>query len=134
MKLNLTDFPRKAQFPLMLASGTLPVMALILLYNAPAFWHTLSLFIPAYLLIAWLCLMIPGRIRVFAGVLGCAMLMALGFYQLPILHSISLAGQGTLRVSQSALTLLIPFLLCFLLLYGLQIAAWPREREIPFNW
>lgn len=134
MKPSLSDFPRKSQFPLLIAAGTLPLMALIILHNAPQAVSALAVLVPAYVLLAWLCLLLPGKIRLPAGVLSCAALLFAGLRLLPVLTSISLNGGNTMRVSQSAFALLAPLLLCAFLLHGLQFAAWPREQEIAFNW
>lgn len=134
MKLHTTDFPRKSQFPLMLALGMLPVCAAIILHNAPEALPALAYLIPAYLLSAWLCLLLPGKLRIPAALLFCAGILLLGLYTLPITNAISPVDRTTVHVSQSALCLLVPLMLCALLMYSLQFAAWPRDREIAFNW
>ena len=80
MKLHTADFPRKSQFPLMLALGMLPVCAAVILHNAPEALPALAYLIPAYLLSAWICLLLPGKLRLPAALLFCAGILLLGFY------------------------------------------------------
>ena len=124
MKLNTTDFLRKSQFPPMIALAALPVFTIIVLQNVPEVFPALGVLLPAYVLCAWLCMLIPGKVRLPAGLIACAGLIALSLRLLPITHD----------VGQSVLCAFIPLALCGLLLYSLQFAAWPREKEIPFNW
>lgn len=132
--LNTTDFLRKSQFPPMIVLAVLPVFTIIVLQNAPEAFPALGVLLPAYVLCAWLCMLIPGKVRLPAGLIACAGLMFLGLRLLPIAQSVSQTDAASLSVSQGALCTLIPLALCGLLLYGLQFAAWPREQEIPFNW
>jgi len=134
VKLNTTDFPRKAQFPLMLALGTLPAFVLIVVNNAPEALSALCLLMPAYVAAAWLCMLLPGKIRIPVGLLFCAGLIALGLRLLPIAQGVSVTESGSLHIGPGAFCILVPALLCALLVYSLQFAAWPREREIAFNW
>ena len=133
MRLNTADFFRKAQFPLLIALGILPLPVWILLHNAPDFLPALALLIPAALAAAWVCILLPGKVRLFGGFSCCAGLCVLSLRTLPILSSAVIAGNA-LRVEPSLLCALVPLLLCTFLLYSLQFAAWPREREIAFNW
>lgn len=133
MKLNRSDFPRKCQFPLLIALGTLPLMALIMLYNLPQATSALTVLIPAYVLLAWLCILLPGKIRLPAGLLSCALLAALSIRVFTIGGSLPVVHGSTMRLDYSVLSLLVPLLLCVFLLYGLQFASWPREKEIEFN-
>lgn len=133
MKLNTSDFARKAQFPLLIVLGMLPLPVCILVQGAPEILCALWLLVPAAVAAAWLCMLLPGKVRLLAGLLGCAGLCAMSLRPLPILSSAAVNG-GTLHVEPRLLYGLIPLLLCAFLLYSLQFAAWPREREIAFNW
>ena len=133
MKLNRSDFPRKCQFPLLIALGTLPLMALIVLYNLPQAISALALLIPAYVVLAWLCILLPGKIRLPAGILSCALLAVLSMRVFTIKGTLPVVNGSTLHLDYSVLALLVPILLCVFLLYGLQFASWPREKEIEFN-
>lgn len=134
MKLNLTDFLRKCQFPPMIALGLLPLPTLLLLQSAPDHLWTLFVLIPTCVLLCWLCMILPGKIRIPCALAGCAAFIALSFHLLPILESLSPSGARSVRIGQGALALFIPLLLCLLLLYSLRFSSWPREREIAFNW
>ena len=134
MKLNTTDFLRKSQFPLMTVLAALPIFTLVLLQNAPDALSALSLLVPLYLLGAWLCMVLPGKVRVPAGLLVCAVLLLLGFRLLPIAHGVSSSASLTLEVQPRIFCIVIPLSLCALLIHSLQFAAWPRSKEIPFNW
>jgi len=89
---------------------------------------------PACVAAAWLCMLLPGKIRLPAALLFCAGLLALSLRLLPIAQGVSISQNGSLHIAPSAFCILVPVLLCALLMYSLQFAAWPREREIAFNW
>ena len=134
MKLNTTDFIRKGQFPLLLALGVMPLCTIIVIQIAPQFIMALPVLLSAYVLLAWLCMLMPGRIRAVCGAIGCACLMLLGLRMLPVIQSVLQVDDSTVAVSDGLFTLPVPILLCALLIYSLQFAAWPKDREIPFNW
>jgi len=120
MKLNLTDFRRKCQFPVMLALAGVPVTVFISAKTIPA---TLSLWwvMPAaYTLLSWLCMVIPGKKRLLAGVLSAVALLALGAAVLP--------------VKENLVLLLGPFAYGLMLLWSLKIAGWNHGQEMPFGW
>lgn len=134
MKLNTSGFLIKCQFPLIIALATAPLMTLVILSNAPSELPALTVLIPAYVLLTWLCMLLPGKIRIAAGALSCALLMLLGLRLLPSGPVVSAVDAYTLSLDQRVFLLIIPFLLCAELLYSLRFAAWPRDREIAFNW
>lgn len=120
MKLNVTDFRRKCQFPLILALAGMPILAFISAKTVP---ETLSLIwvTPlAYVLLAWLCLVIPGKKRLIAGAAGVIVLLALGAAVLP--------------VKESLVLMLGPVLYSVLLLAGLQFSGWQHHQEMSFGW
>ena len=116
MRLNFSDFPRKAQLVLLASSAALPAAAMAAGTAGPAFLTPLALVALSHLLLALLCLTLPGRLRLLAGVLGAGAMVGLG---LPLLWA---AG--------SASVLAMPVLYAILLLALLPMAAWPREREL----
>jgi len=61
------------------------------------------------------------------------LLMLLGLYLLPFSERVYAVDSFTVSLSENVFALFVPILYIALLLYGLPIAAWPREREIPFN-
>ena len=134
MKLNFTNFPRKCQFPLMLALGAMPLCTVVLVQLTVNSIRVLPVFLCAYVLLAWLCMVLPGKLRAAGGLLGCAALLLLGLRLLPVLHSVSAVNSHTIALSDSVFSLALPVLLCALLVYGLQFGAWPKERELSFNW
>lgn len=118
--LKSKDFFRKSQFSLMFALGTLPLAVLILHgFNLDCL-SILWMFPASYVLLAWLCLLLPGKVRLPAALAGSAGLITLGIRVLP--------------VSQQLLVLLLPLLYAVLLLHGLQISGWSREDEIHAGW
>lgn len=134
MKLNASDFGRKCQFPLLLALGALPAALLIALRCAPQTVSLVWAFPAVYVLLAWLCLILPGRVRLPAGLLGAASLMLLGFRLLPIQGGANAVNSYTVALNSNLALLLIPLLFGVLLLCGLRFAALPRDQEIAFNW
>lgn len=118
MKHRFGDLSRKCQFPLLLAFGFMPISSIALIHAAPQAAVSPFLFPMAYALLACICLVVPGRIRVPAGLLGCAALFALGWAALPI--------------RRHPLSLLVPLAYGVLLLAGLRMAALPRNQEISF--
>lgn len=118
--LKSKDFFRKSQFPLMFALGTLPLSVLILHGFAADCLSALWMFPAAYVLLAWLCLLLPGKVRLAAALAGSAGLFALGIYVLPASHQL--------------LVLLLPLMYVMLLLYGLQVSSWSREDEMHAGW
>lgn len=118
--LKSKDFFRKSQFSLMFALGTLPLSVLILHGFAADRLAVLWMFPAAYVLLAWLCLLLPGKVRLLAALAGSTGLFALGFYILP--------------ASQQLLVLLLPLMYVLLLLYGLQVSSWRREDEMHAGW
>lgn len=114
MQLNLKDFRRKCQFPVMLACGTLPLF--ILLVNGFSGQEKVPFVLPytaLYLLIGEICMLVKGKWRIPVGILGAAAMVWAGlklFYTDPY-------------------TMLI--LLCYLalLIVTLPMGGWKREQE-----
>lgn len=107
---------RKFQFPLLIALGTWPVsavgMGLIREDFLPFGW----IFPLAFLTLACIAILVPGKWRLAFCIAGTALLVGAGaaFDQWKVLV-ISLAYSG-------------------MLLWSLEIGGWPREREIPPCW
>lgn len=120
MKLNFTDFRRKCQFPLMLALAGVPVLAFISAKTVPEALSLLWVIPAAYVALAWLCLVIPGKKRLLVGVAGFVALMALGAAVLPVKESLFL--------------LLGPLAYGVVLLWGLKISGWRHDQEMPVGW
>ena len=116
MRLNWADFRRKCQFPLLLAAGTLPIPMLVCALAVPEGVRAALAMMALYVVLAWTCLLIRGKLRLAAGALGAAMLIAVGAASLPI--------------GEAHAALLIPVVYAVLLLSGLQFAGWARGREL----
>lgn len=120
MKWNITDFPRKCQHSLLIAAGTYPAGVLLTAHTAP---EMLTHFWPltvAFVLLAWLCLVIPGKRRLLAGITGAALLTAAGYFLLDI--------------PRHPFLVLLAGMYAFLLLYTLPIGGWTRTRELVPAW
>ena len=117
MPLNGGDFRRKGQFPLLLASGALPLLAMLLIGFAPEKVWLAAVFALALALAGECCLLVRGKGRLWAGLLCCAAMAGLGWWQLP-------AGGAWL----------VP--VCCMGLVGacLPMGGWPREKEPPPFW
>lgn len=119
MKLNTTDFGRKLQHPLLLALGSVPLALIIVLNFAPDRWTRAWCFPAAFVLLAWGCILIPGRKRLAAGVVSAA-LVALQIFILPPRGQIGL--------------LLLAAMNILLLFVSLPIGGWPRHQELNVGW
>lgn len=120
MKLNTTDFLRKCQHPMLIASGTLPIGVLLLLHTAPQALPLLPALAAAYVLLAWGCILVPGKRRMPACVVCAALLTALCLTLLPVASAPALA--------------LLPAALILLLMLSLPIGGWDRARELSPAW
>ena len=79
MPRNGGDFRRKCQFPLMLASGALPLLTMLLIAFAPEKTALAAVFALAFAMTAEVCLLVPGKGRLWAGMAGCAAQAWLGW-------------------------------------------------------
>ncbi len=120
MRLNKTDFLRKAQHPLLLGLASLPVAMLVALSFAPEVFPWCWCFPAAYVLLSWACLLIPGKKRLLGGIAGAAALLAGAILLLPWRTHIVL--------------LLLPVMSIVLLLLTLPIGGWPYNRELAVGW
>lgn len=120
MRLNKTDFLRKAQHPLLLGLASLPVAMLVALSFAPEVFPWFWCFPAAYVLLSWACLLIPGKKRLLGGIAGAAALLAGAILLLPWRTHIVL--------------LLLPVMCIVLLLLTLPIGGWPYNRELAVGW
>ena len=118
MHLNFTDIRRKWQFPVLLATAFAPLPAVILAFLAPGHLLLAWLFPAIYVLLAFPCLVIPGKIRRIYGVGACAVWL---LASVPYI----------LRLSPHMLVLLVPLLYGGLLLALLPMAGYSWEEEPP---
>ena len=112
MLRNGGDFRRKCQFPLMLASGALPLLTMLLIAFAPEKTALAAVFALAFAMTAEVCLLVPGKGRLWAGLAGCAAQAWLGWRLLPP------GGAWVAPVCCMALTGA-----------SLPMGGWPREKE-----
>ena len=117
MKLNTNGFSVKCQHPMLLALALFPLGWLLVTGHAGAERYA-YLFPAAYVLLAEICLLIPGKRRLIAGFLGAAML----------------AGMGAYGAAFGPLMLLFPLVYIVLLLMTLPIGGWDTAREVNLGW
>ena len=120
MRLNTSDFLRKAQHPLLLGLGSLPLSMLLTLSFAPETFRFAWCFPAAYVLLSWACLDIPGKKRVAAGVISAILLVALCGLLLPLTQNFGL--------------ILMPFMYVVLMFLTLPIGGWPYNQELQMGW
>ena len=120
MRLNTSDFLRKAQHPLLLGLGSLPLSMLLTLSFAPETFRFAWCFPAAYVLLSWACLVIPGKKRVAAGVISAILLVALCVLLLPMTKSFGL--------------ILMPLMYVVLMFLTLPIGGWPYNQELQMGW
>lgn len=120
MKWNTTDFLRKAQHPLLVAAGSIPLGVFLVISATPELLGRMLAFPAAFVLLSWGCILLPGRKRLAAGAAGATLLVALGFLLLPAPGKLSL--------------LFLPALYAGLLLAMLPVGGWPRGQELPVGW
>ncbi len=119
MKLNTTDFRRKLQHPLLLALLGFPLTWLMLQGTGAAVLPWVYFFPAAYALLAWACILTPGKRRVLAGFAGAALLAGLGAF------AAKNAGPGVFLPAAMYIGLLFA---------ALPIGGWPREKEMNIGW
>lgn len=116
MKQQFSDFVRKFQYPVLLASMLTPISLVILAIwakGALAYAWTLPV---AYVVCAWVCFIIPGKFRLWVGLFESALLLVLG--RLIAVHT----GSNLILVSASLYTVA--------LLFGLPLAGWSWKQEL----
>lgn len=120
MRLNTNDFLRKAQHPLLMGVGSFPVPMLLTLSFAPDRFRFAWCFPAFFVLLSWLCLLIPGKKRVVAGVVSAAALAALCLTLVPLTNGFALV--------------LLPLMYVVLMFLTLPIGGWPYNRELTMGW
>ena len=118
--MKFSERIRKSQLPLLLALGAygLAVLAFGYLHISLLSYAWLPPFI--YLLLAWISLLLPGKLRVLLGILGTIAL------NLPAL----LLQDDNAR--SAALTITVP--MSALLIWSMRFAGWEREKELSSGW
>lgn len=117
MKLNTNGFSVKCQHPLTLALAFFP-LGWLFINGVDGLARYVYLFPAAYALLAWACVLIPGKWRLLAGLIGAA----------------ALAGMGLSAFVRGPLLLLFPALYIFLLFMTLPIGGWEPRKELNLAW
>lgn len=120
MKLNTTDFRRKMQHPLVLALACFPLVLFLIAQNAPEAITLMWVLPAAYVLLAWLCLLLPGKLRLPGGIVGIAAMIAV------TAAAWSIAAHPVL---------IVPIIVyAVLMLIALPMGRWERGREVGLEW
>lgn len=117
MKLNTTDFRIKLQHPLVLALDFFPVVLFVLAKNAPDALQWMWVLPAAYVLLAWICILMPGKLRLPSGLMGMAAMAALAASVYPLGISVILLG-----------------IYWVAMLIALPMGRWERGRELGLEW
>ena len=117
MKLNTTDFRIKLQHPLVLALDFFPVVLFVLAKNAPDALQWMWGLPAAYVLLAWICILMPGKLRLLSGLMGMAAMAALAASVYPLGISVILVG-----------------IYWVAMLIALPMGRWERGRELGLEW
>lgn len=112
----MRDWIHKLQLAGSLALGSVPVAAVLFAYAAPGVLDWAWVYPAAYLLLTMIGIRIPGRWRLFYGILGIL---------LPVGAGLSLAGAYWLPVLGANL------FYGLLLLWSLTMSRWPLNWELP---
>ena len=117
MKLNTTDFRRKCQHPLLLALAGLPLLLILAINVAPECMGIMCGYLGAWVLLAWGCILIPGKMRLLAGLVSGGLLAGMAAVMFPL--------------QDKPVLLLLPLVHIPLLLAVLPMGGWERSRELP---
>ena len=107
----------RCQLPLMIGCGFLPVPLIICHFWARANLLPWLVAPAAYLLLSFVCMLLPGKWRLAAAIPGLIAMVAAANY--------ALVGETP------GVRILLPALYAGLLLFTLPIAGWERGRELP---
>lgn len=118
--MNTNAFFRKLQHLLLMAAGAYPLAVLATCHAAPEAVGILPVFSLLFLSFGTAGLLLPGRFRSFAAVLGAASMVAAAVLLLP--------------VGQAKLLILLPLGYAVLLFAALPLAGKPLEAELHPAW
>lgn len=117
MKYNPSELMRKAQFPLMIASATIPLVLLLFSIYVPG-WMGLAWLVPVmYVLATFGSFFVPGRIRRNYGLVCMAVIAIVGVRVAIAIHFWWLV--------------FITIAYCLFLFAGLRMASWEWYEELP---
>lgn len=118
MKTSVSARLHRAQFPLLLACVAYVWAYIVGVDMGLAYPYTAQTAI--YLLLAEICLLLPGRVRLIGGCAGAALMIGCSAAMLPVKENLAV--------------MVIPVGLAALLLASLPIAAWPPDKDIKPLW
>lgn len=120
MKLNTKDFLHKMQHPLMLALAGFPLVLFLLVQNAPDAARFMWVLPTAYVLLAWLCLRLPGKLRLPGGVLSIAVMLA--------------ATAAAWPVAEHPVLIVLLVIYAVMMFITLPMGSWEHGREVGLEW
>lgn len=120
MNGKMKGLPGRSRHALALGAGFFPLTVWIAASATPKAFAVLPLFALLYALFAAICILIPGKWRIFAAFAGGALLFGLAMFALPVREAKSL--------------LLIPLLYTALLLVSLPACGWAQGTELSPMW
>ncbi len=118
--MNIREFIRKSQFPILLALGTYPMVAVLLMFVAPELLHYGWLFPGVYAMLSIVMLVLPGKLRILLCICGALLLT------LPC--GLLLQGKG------HDVILSIGVLYAALLFWSLCMPGWESHTELSAGW
>ena len=118
--MNIREFFRKSQFPVLLALGTYPLGACAAAYIAPQLLDYVCLYPLVYTVLSIVALVLPAKPRFALSIFGAALMVV------PSVMYLQEATYGT--------TTVIALLYSGLLFWSLQIPGWEPERELGAGW
>lgn len=118
--MNRSSFLRKLQHLLLIAAGAYPLAVLATCHAAPEAVGILPVFSLLFLSFGTAGLLLPGRFRTLAAVLGAASMVAAAVFLLP--------------VGQEKLLILLPLGYAALLITALPLAGKPLDAELHPAW
>lgn len=118
--MNRNAFFRKLQHLLLIAAGAYPLAVLVACHAAPEAFGAVPVFFLLFLIFGAAGLLLPGRLRTPAAVLGAAVMAAAAVLLLPL--------------GQAKLLILLPLGYALLLFAALPLAGQPLDAELHPAW
>ena len=125
MKLHVKEFLQKCQFPLLLVFATSPIPLFLYALLVPELLHLCWIAPAAYVLFVILAFLIPGKLRLFYGIIATVALAAVAL--LPL----ATADLYPLLPLAKFILLFLPVFYCILLLWSLPMASRSSEETLP---
>ena len=118
--MRIAEFFRKLQFVALLALGSYPATACIIIFITPELLPYMWLFAAAYSALCLLSFALPSKLRLPFGVLGAVLFL------LPC----------ALLLESNSRNVMLAFGLGYgaLLIWSVRIPGWDSDREMPLGW